>query len=66
MVRKDVRLRYLWEKSTPEIKEELQKLIKQDITGRDLDTVMKWVERDYPDMNMYWNWYNDDQLKETL
>jgi len=48
MAHKDVRLRYLWEKSIPEIKKELQKLIKEDITGRDLHTVMKWVEWDYP------------------
>ena len=66
MARKDVRLRYLWEKSTPEIKKELQKLIKEDITGRTLHTVMTWIEWDYPDMNMYWNWYNDDQLGEVL
>jgi len=64
MARKDVRHRYLWEKSTPEIKKELQKLIKEDITGRTLVTVMKWIEWDYPNMNMYWNFYNDDQLRE--
>lgn len=66
MARTDTRLKYLWEKNIPEIKKELQKLIKVDITGRDLFTVLKWVEWDYTNMNMYWNWYNDDQLRETL
>jgi hypothetical protein len=66
MARKDVRHRYLWEKDIPTIKKELQKLYKEDITGRTLDTVMKWIESDYPDMNMYWNFYNDDQLREIL
>jgi len=66
MSRKDCSLRYLWQKDVPEIRATLQPYMGSDIRGYKLVAVLNSIEFLHPDLNMYWNWWNDDQLREVL
>lgn len=63
---KQTDLRYLWQKEVPEIRVKLQEYFQHDIRGYKMVSVLNSLEYLHPELNLYWNWWNDDQLREVL
>ena len=64
--RSDCSLRYYWEMKPEAQRVLLQPYFDGSIKGYRLDVVLHALEYMHPDINIYWNWLNDDQLREVL